>query len=104
MAKQIIRLTEGDLHRIIENAVNKIMISEKWSDTYDKWADGNYKSREEGEKLNKQYNDELKQEFPDKDARRSELSKHCKRRDVKHGKTADKPYWAKYDKDMAEGE
>jgi hypothetical protein len=38
MAKQVIRLTEGDLHKIIEESVEKILTELDWR-TYDQAAD-----------------------------------------------------------------
>jgi DNA mismatch repair ATPase MutL len=85
MAKQIIRLTESDVHKIIENAVNKI-ISEGWRDTYDKWSSSKdhknlrlgREEGEEGEDLNKKWSEELKAEFPDKGKRRHEFNQYTK--------------------------
>ena len=100
MAKQIIKLTEGDLHKIIENTVNKIMMTEGWEDSYRKWSKGDYKDNEEGEKLNKQWTKELKAEHPDRKSRANAVKKANTRIDVEKGKTAKDPRWRAYDKDM----
>ena len=71
-----------------------------WRDSYNKWADGDYKDEEEGRKLNSKWTGELKNKYPDKNDRRIAVSKHMKRRDVDKGKTDDKPYWRNYEKDM----
>ena len=41
MAKQVIRLTESDLHRIVKESVNKILKEEfgDWRDAYDAYMD-----------------------------------------------------------------
>lgn len=63
--KQIIRLTEGDLHRIIENCVRKAL-NEDWTKAYDKWADNIGMDKKESNKLFKQWSQELKDEYGDK--------------------------------------
>lgn len=85
MAKQIIRLTEGDLHKIIENTVKKI-ISEgnygDWRDDYEAWING-IQDKEEGTRLNNRWHDSLKQQFNgDKHAMRKALNDHFKEKDA----------------------
>lgn len=81
--KQIIRLTEGDLHRIIENCVRKAL-NEDWTKTYDKWADTIWTDPEEGDRLNKKWSQELKDEYGDK--RGEALNAHCEKRDAERAK------------------
>jgi len=92
MAKQIIRLTESDLHKIIENATRKALMSEGWKDSYDKWSKGDYKDNDEGEKLNRQWNSELKSEHPEASKRRSEFLKHTKTKDTESSKKFEKKW------------
>ena len=81
--KQIIRLTEGDLHRIIENCVRKA-IKEDWTKTYDKWADNFNMERKERDKLLKKWAQELKDEYGDK--RGEAFNSHCEKRDAARAK------------------
>ena len=76
MAKQIIKITESDLHNIIRKTVNRALMSEGWKETYDKWSKGDYKDNDEGDKLNRQWSKELKAEHPNPSKRRSEFKKH----------------------------
>ena len=94
--KQRIRLTESDLHRIIRNTVKKAL-REDWTKSYDEWsAHKNHKnlctdpeSTERGEELNKKWSQELKDEYPDADARRAAFNKHTKQIDKKMGRKDD---------------
>jgi hypothetical protein len=94
--KQRIRLTESDLHRIIKNAVKKAL-REDWTKSYDEWsAHKNHKNlctdpehTERGEELNKKWSQELKDEYPDADARRAAFNKHTKQIDKKMGRKDD---------------
>lgn len=81
--KQIIRLTEGDLHRIIENCVRKAL-NEDWTKTYDKWADSVGMDRDEGEKLVKKWAKELKDEYGGK--RDIAFNSHSEKRDAARAK------------------
>lgn len=103
MAKQIIRLTESDLHRIIKESVNRIIREEDnrdWTDDYNDWADFKYKDSDEAGKLNRSWTKKVKEKYPDPKERRSAISKHMKTRDVEKGKTKDNKYWRDYDRDM----
>lgn len=81
--KQIIRLTEGDLHRIIENCVRKAL-NEDWTKDYDKWADNIGMNKDEGEKLRKKWSQELKDEYGDK--RDLAFNSHSEKRDAARAK------------------
>jgi len=93
MAKQIIRLTESDLHRMIRESVDRIL-KEGWKDSYDKWSSGKYENDDDGEKLNRKWNSELKAEHPDKKDRRSEFNKHTKSKDSSASKEFEKKWKA----------
>ena len=81
--KQIIRLTEGDLHRIIENCVRKAL-NEDWTKAYDKWADNIGMDKKESNKLFKQWSQELKDEYGDK--RGLAFDSHSEKRDAARAK------------------
>jgi len=93
MAKQIIRLTEGDLHRIIENTVKKIIREGKygdWRDDYEEWINS-IQDKEEGARLNNKWHDSLKQQFNgDKRAMRNALNGHFKEKDAAREKRLSK--------------
>ena len=96
MAKQIIKLTESDLHKIIKNTVKKAL-REDWTKSYDEWsAHKNHlnlctdpEHAEKGEELNKKWSQELKDEHPNPDDRRKAFNKHTKSIDKKMGKKDD---------------
>ena len=102
-SRRVIRLTEGDLHRIIRKTVNRLNEEDKkekgWTKSYDEWSE-TYGDKEKGEKLSDDWHEKLKKEYPDKKERRKAIHRHCKELDVKNGKTGGK--WDKYDKDMNE--
>ena len=102
-SRRVIRLTEGDLHRIIRKTVNRLNEEDKkekgWTKSYDEWSE-TYGDKEKGEKLSDDWHEKLKQEYPNKKERRKAINRHCKELDVKNGKTGGK--WDKYDKDMNE--
>lgn len=78
MAKQIIRLTEGDLHKIIKETVNKIINEEfgDWRDDYEAWRNHTGDNEEGNDLLNK-YLSRAKSEFGgDEKARIKALNKH----------------------------
>ena len=81
--KQIIRLTEGDLQRIIENCVRKAL-NEDWTKAYDKWADNIGMDKKESNKLFKQWSQELKDEYGDK--RGLAFDSHSEKRDAARAK------------------
>ena len=81
--KQISRLTEGDLHRIIENCVRKAL-NEDWTKAYDKWADNIGMDKKESNKLFKQWSQELKDEYGDK--RGLAFDSHSEKRDAARAK------------------
>lgn len=86
------RLTEAKLNRIVKENVAKIL-NEKWSDTYDQWADGlaNGLGRDELSSLNDKWSSELRNEYPDFKARGHAANQHFKARDVAAGKVG--PGW-----------
>lgn len=86
------RLTEAKLNRIVKENVDRVL-NEKWSDTYDQWADGlaSGLGNDELTSLNNKWSQELKDEFPDFKARGHEANRHFKTRDVAAGKTG--PGW-----------
>ena len=94
MKSKTIRLTERDLHNIIRESVEQI-ISEGWEDAYDKWADNI--GAENGEELSKEWQRQLKNEFPDKKRRAYTLTQYMKKRDVRKGKVDSDPKWRDYD-------
>ena len=81
--KQIIRLTEGDLHRIIENCVRKAL-NEDWTKAYDKWADNIGMDKKESNKLFKQWSQEVEDEYGDK--RVLAFDSHSENRDAARAK------------------
>lgn len=95
--KKVVRLTESDIMRMIQNTVSKMLVREDWRDSYDKWADGKGDNEDD-----KKWGEEIKKEYPNADDRRKAFSQHSKERDKKAGKTKDKRYWRDYDKDMNE--
>ena len=82
MTKQILRLTESDLHKLIRNTVKKVIREaeegekkEAWQSAYDKW-------RESGtEDDNRTFTRELKKAHPDPKERNLASSKYMKRFD-----------------------
>lgn len=83
MAKQIIRLTEGDIHNMIRSAVNRLLRESDednaWKDAYDKFNRGEIDSMDEYMRLARERfgGDEmarikaLNRHIEDKDARRA---------------------------------
>jgi len=86
MAKQIIRLTESDLHKIIRESVKRIIKEEgetygDWRDDYEKWRN-HIGNNDDGNELLKNYIGRAKSEFGgDESARISALNKHMAQKD-----------------------
>ena len=89
MAKQVIRLTEGDLHRIIKESVKKILREEEeapydWRADFNKYHDTVDMSPEEGTALHKRYMDGARKEFGGNEkARIKEFNRLWKEREAK---------------------
>lgn len=83
MAKQIIRLTEGDLHRIIENSVKKIIRESDWQKAFNDFLDmPDITDSAEGAKLQKAKDDAIKAEFGnDEKARAKAVKRYFKNRE-----------------------
>ncbi len=91
MAKQVIRLTEGDLHNIIKESVKRILKEEQfgdWRDAYDAYMDylpsGNDPERHsKGEDLRKAYMSQMDDAFgANKEARQKALNRHINYREM----------------------
>lgn len=86
MARQIIKLTEEDLHKIIRESVNRILKEEgefgDWRDDYEAWK--NFAGdKEEGNALLNKYLNRAKSEFGgDEKARIKALNKHMAANDA----------------------
>ena len=95
MAKQRIKITEKDLRNVIREAAQRALLKEEdWTSSYNKWSKGEYKDKDEGERLNKQWNSDLKKQYPEASKRRSEF--------LRHTKTLDSPASKKFEKDWKE--
>ena len=85
MARQIIRLTESDLHRIIKKSVNRILREAKygdWRDDYESWMNYSGDDKDEGNRLNKAWNDSLRNQYQgDEKGRLRALNDHFRERD-----------------------
>ena len=85
MARQIIRLTESDLHRIIKKSVNRILREGKygdWRDNYEEWMNYSGDDKEEGQRLNRAWNDALKSQYQgDEAGRLRALNNHFREKD-----------------------
>ena len=84
MAKQIIKLTEQDLHDIIRTAVNKVIKEGfgDWRDDYDAYMGYYGKDKDKQKELRQKYDDSVKAEFGDDEkARIKALNKHMDSRD-----------------------
>lgn len=92
MAKQIIKLTEGDLHKIIEKTVRKIVTEndDDWKGSYEKWK--NSKDSEEGEKHNREFTKKLKKAYPDAGKRRHAFNQYAKSKDTSTSKEFEKKW------------
>ena len=85
MARQIIRLTESDLHRIIKKSVNRVLREAKygdWRDDYESWINYNGDDKEEGQTLNRAWNDALKSQYTDRAERMKELNDHYRKKNA----------------------
>lgn len=89
MKKQIVRLTESDLHRIIKESVKRIIREQEygdWRDDYEKYKNF-YGDPDEGEKLRKAYLNRTRSEFGgDEKARVKALNKHMSANDAEREK------------------
>ena len=101
MAK-VIRLTEGDLHRMIRESVNRIL-KEEWRASYDKWANGEYDDAEEGERLNREWTKKLKKQYPNPADRKRATERHMSSRTSQSAKDYDRK-WRKEHGDESDDE
>lgn len=92
MAKQIIKLTEGDLHRIIEKTVRKIVkeSDDDWKESYEKWKKST--DSEEGEKHNREFTRRLKKAYPDAGKRKHAFNQYAKSKDTSTSKEYEKKW------------
>ena len=93
MAKQIIRLTEGDLHKIIKESVKKIIREGNYGDWRDDFDAYNsfLGDPSKGDELGRKYYDKLKQQYNgDKVAMRKAMNDHFKEKDAAREKRLSK--------------
>lgn len=94
--KQVIRLTESDLHRIIENCVKRALNEDsngketEWWEDYDQWMDTVWTNNEDGKELSDRWHRKLIDKYPNKDKRARAFNNHCEKRDrIKAKKAAE---------------
>ena len=93
MAKQIIKLTESDLHNIIKTAVNKVIKEAygDWRDDYDAYMGYYGKDKDKQKELRQKYDNSVKSTFGDDEkARIQALNKHMDSRDSERDKMLNK--------------
>lgn len=127
MKQKIMRLTEGELYKMIERAARGIVEDfknapdgdsridemkanfspqerkgmEDWEKSYHDWADGPLDDKDAVSK-NEKWHSQLKKAYPNSGDRRQAMNRAYKRRDAAFGRTNDKEKWRRYDKSMEE--
>lgn len=92
--KQVIRLTESDLHRIIENSVKRVLNEDsnvretEWWEDLDKWLDTIWtdENKEDGIRLSDSWHRKLIEKYPDPKKRAAAFFNHCRKRDIAKAK------------------
>lgn len=74
--KKFIRLTEADLHEMIKDSLNRILVSEDWKQELSDFNDG---------KGGENWHETAKREIPDAKERHKAIDQHYKERDAKKG-------------------
>lgn len=99
MSKRVIRITENDIHLMVENTVRRILKEEEdWRAHFHKYCDSMNDPNvtpDEGERLNKTWVRAAKKAMPDRKQYAQAVKKEFDVRDRRAGKTRDKAQWGK---------